>query len=135
MGRSRWQCAYLVQQLLRQLLPAELAGLLDGLALDQLGEGRSAGYRRNTAFGAKTDFGDAPVFRLCRSQLLCRFFRPFQLQGELQNISANRVLELRGGVGSFHRTGVAGLLKVIEQLARIHRAIVMRGARDFRRLQ
>ena len=79
-----------------QLFPAQLPRFVYIFAFDQFGDGRTAGHRRNATLGAKADVGDA---------------LPFQFQGELQNVSASGVLQLRNGVGSFDFTGVSRVLK------------------------
>jgi hypothetical protein len=99
-----------------QLFPAHLPGFVQTFALDQFGDGRSAGHRRNTAFGAKTNFGDARAFR----------FRLFQSKAEFENVSADGIFELRDGVGRFQFTGVSRVLKMVEKIGGIHMAIVMR---------
>jgi len=47
-----------------QVFPAELAGFVDGLALDQLGEGGAASDGRNATFGAEANVDDTPAFEL-----------------------------------------------------------------------
>jgi hypothetical protein len=101
-----------------QVFPAHLPRFLQTFALDQFGDGRSAGHRRNTALGAKAnvDNPDARAFR----------FRLFQSQAEFENVSAHRIFQLRDGVGRFQFTGVSRILKMVEKFGGIHMAIVMR---------
>ena len=105
---------------LNQLFPFQLPRFVHTLAFDQLGDGRAAGHRRNTAFGAKANVGDALPFQL---RLLQAFFQP---EAELQNVSACRVFQARDRVGILNFSGVAWVLKVVQQFGGIHRAIVMR---------
>lgn len=60
---------------------------------------------------------------------------PFQLESEFQNVAADWVLHLRDGVWSLDFPGVSWILKMIEQLCRIHKLIVMRPPRGFPPLQ
>ena len=99
-----------------QLFPAYLPGFIRTFALDQFGDGRSAGHRRDTAFGAKANFGDARAFQ----------FRLFQSKAEFENVSAHRIFQLRDGVGRFQFTGVSWVLKMVEKFGGIHMAIVVR---------
>jgi hypothetical protein len=50
----------------------------------------------------------------------------FQFKAEFENISADRVFQAHGAVGSFDLAGVSWVLKMVQQLGRVHMAIVMR---------
>jgi len=94
-----------------QVFSAHLPGLVYILAFDQLRDGRPASHRRHTSFGAKTNVGDA---------------LPIQFQGKLQDVSASGVLQASESVGSCNLARVSRVMKMVQEIGRIHRAIVMR---------
>ena len=105
---------------LEQLLPADFPRLIGRLAFRQLCDGRSASQRGNAAFGAKTNVRDAI---------------PFQFESEFEHVTADGVLHLHDGVWRLDFSGVSWILKMVEQLCRIHKLIVMRPPRGFPPLQ
>ena len=106
---------------LNQLFPADLSRFFCAFAFDQLGDGRSASHRRNTAFGAEANVGYS-LFQFRLFWTICLF----QFKAQFQNVSANRVFQTRRGVGIVELTGVSWILKMIEKFGGIHRRIVMR---------
>ena len=82
-----------------QFFPAYVAGLFDGFSFDELGDCRTARHCRNAAFGAKTDLGNA---------------FSFQLERELQHVSAGGVFPARGAMRFIQRASIARILKVVK---------------------
>lgn len=96
---------------LNQLFPAQPSRFVQTFALDQFCNGRAAGHGGYAAFGAKANVGDAVTLKL---------------QGKFEDVSADRVFQSCGAIGSCNGSGVAWVLKVVEKFGRIHIAIVMR---------
>jgi hypothetical protein len=94
-----------------QLFPAHLPRFVYAFAFDQLRDRGPASHRWNAALGAKADVCDA---------------LSFEFQGELKDVSAGRIFQFRHGIGSRDSARVSWVLKMVEELDRIHRAIVMR---------
>lgn len=92
-----------------QRFPADCSRLVNGFALDQLGDRRSASHRRHAAFGTKSDVGDRA---------------PTQLQAKLQNVSAGWIFQLSRRIWSFHDAGISRMLEMVEQFSRVHSAIL-----------
>lgn len=92
-------------------MPAELARVVHRFAFGQFGDRGPASHGRNAALGKKTDIGNSPAF---------------QLERELQNVSASGILQLGRGVRLGDCAWVSRILKVIENFGGIHSAIVMR---------
>ena len=93
----------------KQLFPADSSRRVNGFALDQLSDCRSASHRRHATFGAK-------------SYVAYRTFG--QLQAQFQNVSASRIFQPRRCIGLFHDAGISRMLKIVEQFGRIHSAIL-----------
>jgi len=92
-----------------QFFPAQSPGCFHSFSLHQLRDRRTASHSRNAPFGQKTDFCDMAVRNL---------------QAQFQNIAAGWIFELYGCVRIGNLARVPGILKMIEQLRRIHPRIV-----------
>ncbi len=92
-----------------QLFPADSSCLFDHLSLDDLRNRRTARHGGDASFRAETNVGDAVAFELDR---------------KFQNVPAGGVFQLRGSVGRLDVSGVARILKMVEDFEGIHSAIV-----------
>ncbi len=90
---------------LDQLVPAQSASLRQSFSLDHFREQRSTGHGRHTPLGKETYFGDAASFNP---------------QAQLQNISAGRIFNLDGCGWIRDFPGIARILKMLENLRRVH---------------
>jgi len=72
---------------------------------NQFCQSRSAGHRRHATLGFESDLSDPPSAHL---------------QSQPQHVSTNRIFNVRYCVGGRKLPGIARILKVIEQLGRIH---------------
>lgn len=93
-----------------QIFPAQPACSVHGLALRQLRDCGTTRHSRNAAFGQKADVGN---------------LSHFQLECELQDVTASGIFKLRGGIGVRDFPRIPWVLKIVEQFGRIHSAIVM----------
>jgi hypothetical protein len=80
-------------------------------AASQRGQRRSASHSGNTALGFESDLPDSTVGNSRRKQ---------------EHVATDRIFKLRDRVGRIENTGVAGVLKVIEKLGRVHENILER---------
>ncbi len=75
------------------------------ISLGQFGHRGSTSHRRHTAFGAKTDIGDAPGIHL---------------DCQLQDVATCGILDPHLGICVRQLARIAGVLEVVEKLRRIH---------------
>jgi hypothetical protein len=87
------------------ILSLQLPGCMRRLSTNQFGQGRSTGHRRDAALGLESDINDLVAL---------------QLQAQADDVPAHRILDLRRRIGVGDLAGIARILKVIEQLRRIH---------------
>jgi len=89
-----------------QFFTTELASLSHCSSLHQSRQCRPAGNGWNAAFGKKANFGDETVLNS---------------QRQFQNIPASRIFNLGRCVGIGDFSGVSRVLKMVEDLDRVHR--------------
>jgi len=89
----------------KHILTSHLAGSGNRLSGNQLRQSRCAGHRRHATLGSKADLD-----KLSGGASGCEF----------QNIAAGRVFDLDPSVCIGDLAGVAGILKVVENLRGIH---------------
>lgn len=93
-----------------QFFAFQLTRLIGGRAAHQLRERRRACHRRHAAFGAKADFVNPPA----------RYFK-----SEFENIATSGILNLNRSIRRIQNARIARMLKVIENLRRVHAPTVV----------